>query len=119
MTTCFRPRIAAAVGAVAATTLMLAACNSTCLTSLATSTGHGTHPENRLHDLRWVLRSQGVGIHPPSDYAHAPASAQRPAIHSYSMHCPIFLADPPSSAKKMGHPPRRMGPYNDDAQWWL
>ena len=29
MTTCFRPRIAAAVGAVAATTLMLAACNST------------------------------------------------------------------------------------------
>lgn len=29
MTTCFRPRIAAAVGAVAATTVMLAACNST------------------------------------------------------------------------------------------
>jgi zinc/manganese transport system substrate-binding protein len=37
VTTCFRPRIAAAVGALAATTVMLAACNSTSSTTTATS----------------------------------------------------------------------------------
>src|ERR1700741_3116010 len=38
MTTRFRPRIAATVGALAATTVMLAACNSTPSTTTATST---------------------------------------------------------------------------------
>src|ERR1700752_2222762 len=38
MTTRFRPRIAAAVGSLAATTVMLAACNSTSSTTATTST---------------------------------------------------------------------------------
>jgi zinc/manganese transport system substrate-binding protein len=42
MTTRFRPRIAAAVGALAATTLMLAACNSTSSTGTSSTTPSGS-----------------------------------------------------------------------------
>ena len=41
MTTCFRPRIAAAVGVLAATTVMLAACNSTSSTTATSTTPAG------------------------------------------------------------------------------